>query len=486
MAQRQTLFGSSARQANAAGYVPNKWEMLGATLQDVGDGVGGKTGGNVARLRNAYQLAQQQRDQQKQQQDAIDGLTRFISGAPDQPAAPVVAAQPAPAGPSAPVTTPVADPLGGLKASLAQAGDDSAPVAQTDTTWVPKPELDLPKPEAPHARRRITAEDAAPLLAKLAAAPGGAEMVNAFRGIIDSAQPKVQFDRGFGYDQNTGEAVGGFHPQLGDGQIPLFDSDGRFSGARNADGTVQSAAELAGAVEKAKAAAQAPYQAVQTTDREGHPLTISAEQLAHGGAVVGQSPAEKEVATGNAKTAVERTAAQPQASAGLADQARTSDLVIDTIDRVLGERFNPKTGKREKVGSGMVGATTTGFGANLAPIKGTAAHNLQAALDTIRANVGFDTLAKMRANSPTGGALGAVSERENQYLQSVLGSLDQGQDSEHFAQGLRTVRDQLAQVRAQRQRLYANTYSPSGQPASAAQPSRAEIEAELRRRKLLK
>jgi hypothetical protein len=47
----------------------------------------------------------------------------------------------------------------------------------------------------------------------------------------------------------------------------------------------------------------------------------------------------------------------------------------------------------------------------------------QAMLDSMKANIGFDRLAAMRAESPSGGALGAITERELAFLQSVLGSL---------------------------------------------------------------
>ena len=50
---------------------------------------------------------------------------------------------------------------------------------------------------------------------------------------------------------------------------------------------------------------------------------------------------------------------------------------------------------------------------------------LRSRLDSIRANIGFDKLQNMREMSPTGGALGQVSEKELYFLQSTFGSLDQ-------------------------------------------------------------
>ena len=52
-------------------------------------------------------------------------------------------------------------------------------------------------------------------------------------------------------------------------------------------------------------------------------------------------------------------------------------------------------------------------------VPGTEAQATAAKLDTIKANIGFDKLQKMRDASPTGGALGQVSERELGFLQSL-------------------------------------------------------------------
>ena len=72
----------------------------------------------------------------------------------------------------------------------------------------------------------------------------------------------------------------------------------------------------------------------------------------------------------------------------------------------------------------------TGFGAWLKDVPNTQAKSLNKMLGMIRANIGFAELNDMRKASPTGGALGQVSERELEFLQSVIGSLDQAQSKE--------------------------------------------------------
>jgi hypothetical protein len=55
---------------------------------------------------------------------------------------------------------------------------------------------------------------------------------------------------------------------------------------------------------------------------------------------------------------------------------------------------------------------------------------------TIKSSIGFDRLQQMRDESPTGGALGQVSELELITLQSTLGSLDLNQSDEALIQNL--------------------------------------------------
>jgi len=60
-------------------------------------------------------------------------------------------------------------------------------------------------------------------------------------------------------------------------------------------------------------------------------------------------------------------------------------------------------------------------------------------LETIKANVGFRALQEMRDNSPTGGALGNVSELELKQLNAVKGSLEIRTTAEQLLETLDTV-----------------------------------------------
>jgi hypothetical protein len=89
-----------------------------------------------------------------------------------------------------------------------------------------------------------------------------------------------------------------------------------------------------------------------------------------------------------------------------------ADVVIKTIDEALG-----------KAGFFETGLT----GAAVGKIPGTQAYDLRRTVDTVKANVGFDTLQKMREMSPTGGALGQVAVQELTMLQATIGNLDANQ-----------------------------------------------------------
>lgn len=127
--------------------------------------------------------------------------------------------------------------------------------------------------------------------------------------------------------------------------------------------------------------------------------------------------------------------AEQQAGAA-ADVAQTesttlkADVVLTDINRALkrieGAPFYSPT-------AGLVGNI-------LKDVGGTGAADVKALTDTVRANIGFDRLSKMREESPTGGALGQVTERELSQLQAVLGSIDQSQSQGQLIENLKRLK----------------------------------------------
>lgn len=97
-----------------------------------------------------------------------------------------------------------------------------------------------------------------------------------------------------------------------------------------------------------------------------------------------------------------------------------------------------------KVSSAVVGVGSYG-----AYIPGTAARNFDSEVQALKANIAFSELTAMREASKTGGALGAISDRELNLLQSSLGSLDTGQSPTAFKKSLETVRENIYRWNAQ-------------------------------------
>ena len=98
-------------------------------------------------------------------------------------------------------------------------------------------------------------------------------------------------------------------------------------------------------------------------------------------------------------------------------------------------------------------ALTTGLGARLlSGLPGSAALDAEAMAQTIRANVGFDTLQAMREASPTGGALGQVSVQELTDLQATIGSL-------RLEQGIDRIMVTLDNIERQYQAIIRRAYA---------------------------
>ena len=119
-----------------------------------------------------------------------------------------------------------------------------------------------------------------------------------------------------------------------------------------------------------------------------------------------------------------------QKEAEIADKKRTkntisqANTVINKVDQVLKN----------------IGLGTAGAGALFSIIPGTPARDLAANIATLKANLAFNALQAMREASKTGGALGAISERELDLLEAQIASLDPKQSPEQLRINLNEVR----------------------------------------------
>jgi len=154
---------------------------------------------------------------------------------------------------------------------------------------------------------------------------------------------------------------------------------------------------------------------------------------------VGGNLAEAERQKGLGKGQAEGQLALPKAERALRSYEIKSENVNSLIDTATQQ----------------AGPWTTGFAGSLgAFVAGTPAHDLSKTLTAIQANLGFESLQDMRDNSPTGGALGNVTEMELQLLQSAWASVMQSQSEQQLKDNLARVKSIKAQFMEMKRRAY--------------------------------
>lgn len=137
----------------------------------------------------------------------------------------------------------------------------------------------------------------------------------------------------------------------------------------------------------------------------------------------------------NGPQATEAAAAEAAAATGNEMQGTYADVVKEDIGRALDLLETDPT------------FTTGMFGNVLGNWTGSNADRLDQFLNTVRSNVAFDRLQQMRDASPTGGALGSVTENELAMLQSAIGSLERS-NPDDLAYNLKRVQEIYDRVMA--------------------------------------
>lgn len=123
---------------------------------------------------------------------------------------------------------------------------------------------------------------------------------------------------------------------------------------------------------------------------------------------------------------------------------------------------------------------TVGLLASTSLAPGSAAADLKANVDTLLANASFDRLQEMRANSPTGGALGSVTERELELLGATRAALARSQSPEQFRENVVRLRQHyqrvvdIAKKAKQRDELKSQVLQLRRRPASLERDERIE------------
>jgi len=166
------------------------------------------------------------------------------------------------------------------------------------------------------------------------------------------------------------------------------------------------------------------YYTVQFADDGTRKISPLQDELTPAG-LSGRAAADKKQAVMDREFEVKGRQGLSKAASAIEAAERSDANVFRTLDNL--ER--------------LASPWTTGFKGTLgAYIAGSPASDLAIELDQIKANLGFAELQDMRANSPTGGALGAVSQRELDLLTRAQVALDQAQSLGQFKSALKRIR----------------------------------------------
>jgi hypothetical protein len=125
-------------------------------------------------------------------------------------------------------------------------------------------------------------------------------------------------------------------------------------------------------------------------------------------------------------------------------------------------------------------SNTTGIaGVGLSKIPGSPAYNYAAKLESLKSRIGFQTLAALRRSSPTGGALGNISNKENDLLQSTLGALKQGMSESELKKSLKEIRDRSIRQFERNRSSFLQDYPDQNLESQGAKPISEMTDEEL-------
>lgn len=181
--------------------------------------------------------------------------------------------------------------------------------------------------------------------------------------------------------------------------------------------------------------------------RGGQTRQVTATDVAQSEATITgakeQAKADVEVGKKETEMMQKKQAFLPKATAAIKSGFQDTQRVVSLIDQTI-----PR-----------IDALTAGFGGSImSSVPGTDAHDVSKNIDTIKANVGFDKLQQMREESPTGGALGQVSEMELRLLNAVMANLESSQSPAQLKRNMQLLRDQIVQSWDRVRQAYIDDY----------------------------
>jgi hypothetical protein len=148
-----------------------------------------------------------------------------------------------------------------------------------------------------------------------------------------------------------------------------------------------------------------------------------------------------------------REAAYPQVTAAFKGATAENEQLASDLEKL-------------KVHPGLSGMTGTIYGRTLS-MKGPS-KEAKALYDKIVARGGFQKLTDMRQSSPTGAALGPVSDSEGKYLRAAFGALDPNQNTDSFQKAIDQAITELRSSNGRLQDAYGMTYDYRGEQSAPA------------------
>lgn len=324
------------------------------------------------------------------------------------------------------------------------------------------PTMDGSEPSAaviPPNRRRgslPTLEEAGGALTE---AMGGGAKINDLMELLKANQEynKAEYVNGFKVRPNSSDAPG-FLPSLDKGQEPLFDAQGNIKYIRNIDGAVESVADMERAKSRATAEGQAPYEFINVPTPSGAPRTISKSQ-AMGGDFMGMAPADRVQSEIEGRARGEANASLP----GAVSEANKMRGLIQQLRTHPGRQW------------------ATGAMGVLPGIPGTQQQDYISLLDQVKGSAFLGALDSLRGT-------GQITEVEGRKATDAIGRLNRAQSQEGFMKALDDLEGVInaGEVRAQQRTQIGQGGNAMARPLSTSAFSRSAIEAEMRRRGLLR
>lgn len=176
-------------------------------------------------------------------------------------------------------------------------------------------------------------------------------------------------------------------------------------------------------------------------------------------------------------TPIEQQVANAQAAVGGTADAKTLAKLRADLPKakaVMHETDNDYDEVNQLVSTAMNDPNlwqTTGLTKKLSEIPGTEGVKLRSLLQTLKYRLGFSSLQNLRAMSPTGGALGNVSDAEGQWLQNAIVPLSNDMSTGDFREILGSLGQFTQNAKARRRQAYNETFAGIDKDIPVAGPA---------------